>query len=113
MPDHHAVQRDSSWHRPYVRSDGTSEQEFGYGTGDGTAAGNIDGQLPAESHDTKATAASPPALSAPGHVLGLALGTHQGDRRPGDQAAPASACREATRIAVPQWQFCSLAANAR
>jgi hypothetical protein len=32
---------DSSWHAPYRRADGTSEQEFGYGTGDGTVTGDV------------------------------------------------------------------------
>ena len=30
---------DSSWHRPYARVNGESEQEFGYGTGEGTVTG--------------------------------------------------------------------------
>jgi hypothetical protein len=36
---------ESSWHRPYLRSDGSSEQEFGYGTGDGTVTGALEGTL--------------------------------------------------------------------
>jgi hypothetical protein len=31
----------SSWHRPYRRPDGTSEQEFGYGSGGGTITGDV------------------------------------------------------------------------
>ncbi len=31
----------SSWHQPYRRPDGTSEQEFGYGTGGGTITGDV------------------------------------------------------------------------
>jgi len=31
----------SSWHRPYARPDGTSEEEFGYGTGEGTVTGDL------------------------------------------------------------------------
>jgi hypothetical protein len=36
---------DSSWHRPYLRPDGTSEREFGYGTGEGTLTGDLQGSL--------------------------------------------------------------------
>ena len=32
---------DSSWHQPYTRPEGSSEQEFGYGTGDGTVTGEL------------------------------------------------------------------------
>ena len=33
---------DSSWHSPYERRDGQEgEQEFGYGTGDGTVSGEL------------------------------------------------------------------------
>jgi hypothetical protein len=32
---------ESSWHQPYQRPDGTSEQEFGYGTGHGTVTGEV------------------------------------------------------------------------
>lgn len=32
---------DSSWHQPYVRPDGTGQQEFGYGTGEGTVTGDL------------------------------------------------------------------------
>jgi hypothetical protein len=32
---------DSSWHQPYQRSDGSSEQSFGYGTGEGTVTGDV------------------------------------------------------------------------
>jgi len=31
----------SSWHRPYARPDGTNEEEFGYGTGEGTVTGDL------------------------------------------------------------------------
>ncbi len=37
---------DSSWHRPYARANGASEQEFGYGTGEGTVTGEtLEGTL--------------------------------------------------------------------
>jgi len=32
---------DSCWQAPYQRSDGGSEQEFGYGTGEGTVTGDV------------------------------------------------------------------------
>jgi hypothetical protein len=37
---------ESSWHAPYLRPDGNrNEQEFGYGTGDGTVTGDLEGTL--------------------------------------------------------------------
>jgi hypothetical protein len=37
---------ESSWQRPYARANGPSEQEFGYGTGEGTVTGEaLEGTL--------------------------------------------------------------------